>query len=112
ITGSDIDLISERIPAMKPGDVLGHELIGEIVETGSQVSTLKVGERVVVSPVLACGHCEPCRRRDFSCCDNSNPNHRPTEAAYGHVCAGILGHGNAFGGYGGGHAEYVRVPFA
>lgn len=111
VCGSDLHLISGYVPAMKPGDVLGHEFLGEIVETGRDVGTLSKGDRVVVSPILACGHCEHCRRAAFSCCDNTNPKPRLTGLAYGHGCAGILGYSHAFGGYAGSHAEYIRVPF-
>lgn len=111
VCGSDLHLIGGYVPAMKPGDVLGHEFLGEIVETGDDVTHLRIGDRVVVASILACGHCEHCRRQAFSCCDNSNPKPEMTEAAYGYGCAGILGYSHAFGGYSGSHAEYIRVPF-
>lgn len=111
VCGSDLHLIGGYVPAMKPGDILGHEFLGEIVETGSDVSTLQKGDRVIVSSILACGHCEHCRREDFSCCDNTNPKPQMTELAYGHGCAGILGYSHAFGGYAGSHADFIRVPF-
>ena len=111
VCGSDLHLIGGYVPAMKPGDILGHEFLGEIVETGRDVSTLRKGDRVVVASILACGHCEHCLRQAFSCCDNTNPKQQATELAYGHGCAGILGYSHAFGGYAGSHAEYIRVPF-
>jgi len=111
VCGSDLHLLGGYIPALKPGDVLGHEFIGEIVDTGRDVTTLSQGDRVVVVSILACGSCEHCLRQAFSCCDNTNPKPRVTELAYGHGCAGIIGYSHAFGGYAGSHAEYIRVPF-
>jgi threonine dehydrogenase-like Zn-dependent dehydrogenase len=111
VCGSDLHLIGGYVPAMKPGDILGHEFLGEVVETGSGVAGLAKGDRVIVVSILACGHCEHCRRQAFSCCDNSNPKPGLTELAYGYGCAGIIGYSHAFGGYSGSHAEYIRVPF-
>jgi len=112
VCGSDLHLISGYVPAMKPGDVLGHEFLGEIVEVGSEVRGLDRGDRVITVSILACGQCEPCRRKDYSCCDNSNPKPAFTEWLYGLPCAGIIGYSHAFGGYSGSHAEYIRVPYA
>lgn len=111
VCGSDLHLLGGYVPAMKPGDILGHEFLGEVVETGRDVATLKKGDRVVVIPILGCGQCEHCRRHAFSCCDNTNPAPEATELAYGYGCAGILGYSHAFGGYAGSHADYIRVPF-
>lgn len=111
VCGSDLHLIGGYVPSLKPGDVLGHEFIGEIVDTGKGVTTLAKGDRVVVIPILACGACEHCRRQAFSCCDNTNPKPQLTELAYGQACAGIIGYSHAFGGYAGSHAEYIRIPF-
>jgi len=111
VCGSDLHLIGGYVPAMKPGDILGHEFLGEIVDTGREVETLKKGDRVVVSSIMACGHCEHCLREAFSCCDNTNPKPQLTDLAYGFGCAGILGYSHAFGGYSGSHADYIRVPF-
>ena len=111
VCGSDLHLISGYVPALKPGDVLGHEFLGEIVDTGSAVTALQKGDRVVVVSILACGACEHCLRQAFSCCDNTNAKPHMTELAYGHACAGILGYSHAFGGYAGSHAEYIRVPY-
>ncbi|MCD6009475.1 zinc-binding dehydrogenase [Halomonas sp. IOP_31] len=97
---------------MKPGDVLGHEFLGEIVELGSAVTGLAKGDRVITVSIIGCGHCEPCQRQEFSCCDNSNPNPATTEALYGYPCGDIFGYSHAFGGYAGSRATYVRVPFA
>ncbi|MDW5377523.1 zinc-dependent alcohol dehydrogenase [Halomonas sp. HP20-15] len=112
VCGSDLHLLNGYVPTMKPGDILGHEFLGEIVEVGSAVSGLARGDRVITVSIIGCGHCEPCQRQEFSCCDNSNPNPATTEALYGYPCAGIFGYSHAFGGYAGSHATYVRVPFA
>ena len=112
VCGSDLHLLNGYVPTMKPGDVLGHEFLGEIVEVGSGVTGLSKGDRVITVSIIGCGHCEPCRRQEFSCCDNSNPNPATTEALYGYACGGIFGYSHAFGGYAGSHATYVRVPFA
>ena len=113
ICGSDLHLLDGFIPSMEKGDILGHEFMGEVVEVGKDVKKLKVGDRVVVPFNLACGVCDPCRRGLFSACDNSNPNHRMAEALYGGVSAsGLFGYSHLYGGYAGGQAQYVRVPFA
>jgi threonine dehydrogenase-like Zn-dependent dehydrogenase len=111
VCGSDLHLIGGYVPAMKPGDILGHEFLGDIVDVGADVKELKTGDRVIVASILACGHCEHCQRLSFSCCDNTNPKPQATELAYGYGCAGIIGYSHAFGGYAGSHAEYIRVPF-
>ncbi len=113
ICGSDLHLLDGRIPSMEKGDILGHEFMGEVVEVGSAVKKLSVGDRVVVPFNLACGVCDPCKRGFFSACDNSNPNHRMAEALYGSVSGGgLFGYSHIYGGYAGGQAQYVRVPFA
>jgi threonine dehydrogenase-like Zn-dependent dehydrogenase len=113
ICGSDLHLLDGRIPSMEKGDILGHEFMGEVVEVGPQVKKLKVGDRVVVPFNLACGACDPCKRGNYSACDNSNPNHRMAEALYGAVSGGgLFGYSHLYGGYAGGQAQYVRVPFA
>ncbi|MGS2617557.1 zinc-dependent alcohol dehydrogenase [Micromonospora sp. LZ34] len=111
VCGSDLHLINGYLPAMREGDVLGHEFMGEVVETGPGVRRLKVGDRVVVGSVVACGGCWYCRTEQYSLCDNSNPQPVFTEKLWGHSPAGILGYSHAAGGYAGSHAEYVRVPF-
>src|SRR5690606_34691785 len=113
ICGSDLHLYDGVIPGMKPGDILGHEFMGEVVETGSK-STLQVGQRVVVPFVIACGSCFFCQKQQFSACDNSNPveKQEPSEALYGHAMSGLFGYSHLTGGYAGGQAEYVRVPFS
>ncbi len=112
ICGSDLHLYNGFNPAMQPGDILGHEFMGEIVEVGSAVRTLKAGDRVVVPFPIACGSCLSCQRALFSVCENSNPNAGMAEELWGHSPAGIFGYSHLLGGYPGGQAEYVRVPYA
>jgi threonine dehydrogenase-like Zn-dependent dehydrogenase len=112
ICGSDLHLYDGYIPTMKPGDVLGHEFMGEVVEVGSEVKNLTIGDRVVVPFTISCGRCFFCERQLYSACDNTNPNAALAETAYGHGGAGIFGYSHMLGGYSGGQAEYVRVPFA
>ena len=112
ICGSDLHLYGGLIPTMKAGDVLGHEFMGEVVELGPGVSNLKIGDRVVVPFPIACGRCGYCREGLTSLCDNSNPNAEMAEALYGFSAAGLFGYSHLYGGYPGGQAEYVRVPFA
>nr|AKG47168.1 putative alcohol dehydrogenase [uncultured bacterium] len=112
ICGSDLHLYDGYIPTMRKGDVLGHEFMGEVVETGSGVSNLKRGDRVVVPFPIACGACAPCRRGLTSVCENSNPNAGMAEKVMGHSPSGIFGYSHMLGGFPGGQAEYVRVPFA
>lgn len=112
ICGSDLHLYDGFIPTMAPGDILGHEFMGEVVAVGPNVKTLSIGDRVVVPFPIACGHCSFCKSDLFALCDNSNPNAALTEAAYGHAPAGIFGYSHLMGGYAGGQAEYVRVPYA
>jgi threonine dehydrogenase-like Zn-dependent dehydrogenase len=112
ICGSDLHLYDGYIPTMKKGDILGHEFMGEVVEVGEQVQNLKTGDRVVVPFPIACGHCFFCEHDLWALCDNSNPNAALAEGMYGHTPAGIYGYSHLMGGYAGGQAEYVRVPFA
>jgi threonine dehydrogenase-like Zn-dependent dehydrogenase len=112
ICGSDLHLFDGYMPTMKSGDILGHEFMGEVVELGSAVSNLKKGDRVVVPFALACGSCFFCKKTLFSCCDNSNPNKKLAEEAMGHSPSGLFGYSHLLGGFSGGQAEYVRVPFA
>ncbi|MFU8851865.1 zinc-dependent alcohol dehydrogenase [Micromonospora sp. SL1-18] len=111
VCGSDLHLINGHLPAMREGDILGHEFMGEVVATGRDVRRIKVGDRVVVGAVVACGACWYCRTEQYSLCDNSNPQPVFTEKLWGHSPAGILGYSHAAGGYAGSHAEYMRVPF-
>jgi threonine dehydrogenase-like Zn-dependent dehydrogenase len=112
ICGSDLHLYDGYVPTMKKGDILGHEFMGEVVEVGERVKNLKPGDRVVVPFPIACGSCFFCQRGLWAACDNSNPNAALAEAFYGHSPAGIYGYSHLMGGYAGGQAEYVRVPFA
>jgi threonine dehydrogenase-like Zn-dependent dehydrogenase len=112
ICGSDLHILDGFIPAMKEGDVLGHEFMGEIVETGRDVKNLRVGDRVVVPFPIACGGCFFCAQGLWSLCDNTNPNAALAESLYGYSGAGLFGYSHLYGGYPGGQAEYVRVPFA
>lgn len=113
ICGSDLHLYDGYIPAMKKGDVLGHEFMGEVVEVGPR-STLQPGQRVVVPFTISCGACYHCAKQQFSACDNSNPadNQDMGREAYGQPMAGVFGYSHLTGGYSGGQAEYVRVPFS
>ena len=112
ICGSDLHLYDGCIPTMYRGDILGHEFMGEVVELGPGVQNLAVGDRVVVPFPIACGNCFFCERELFSLCENSNPNAPLAEKLWGHSPAGIFGYSHMLGGYAGGQAEYVRVPFA
>lgn len=115
ICGSDLHIYDSFIPSMLPGDILGHEFMGEVVEIGKAGSPdLKVGDRVVVPFNIACGNCRPCKTGQFSGCDNSNPADKAdlSEAAYGHGVSGIFGYSHMTGGYAGGQAELVRVPYS
>jgi threonine dehydrogenase-like Zn-dependent dehydrogenase len=112
ICGSDLHLYNGFIPSMEKGDILGHEFMGEVVDVGKSVKTLKVGDRVVVPFPIACGECAMCKRDLFSCCENSNPNAWMAEKLMGHSPAGVFGYSHMMGGYAGGQAEYARVPFA
>ena len=112
ICGSDLHLYNGFIPTMEKGDILGHEFMGEVVETGSEVKKLKVGDRVVVAFPISCGRCFFCRKELYSLCENSNPNAWMAEKMFGHSAAGIFGYSHLTGGFAGGQAEYARVPFA
>ncbi len=112
ICGSDLHLYDGYVPTMQKGDIMGHEFMGEVVETGAEVKNLKVGDRVVVPFPIACGNCFYCRRELWSLCDNTNPNAGMLEAVYGYSGAGLFGYSHLYGGYAGGQAEYARVPFA
>jgi threonine dehydrogenase-like Zn-dependent dehydrogenase len=111
ICGSDLHLLDGYQPTMKEGDILGHEPMGEVVEVGSAVKKLKRGDRVVVPFVIACGECFFCRKGLYSCCDTTNPNAKMAEKMMGHSPAGLFGFSHLVGGYAGGQAEYLRVPF-
>jgi threonine dehydrogenase-like Zn-dependent dehydrogenase len=112
ICGSDLHLYDGYVPTMMKGDILGHEFMGEVVEVGSGVKNLKPGDRVVVPFPIACGQCYFCKDGLWSLCDNSNPNAKLLEVMYGASGAALYGYSHLYGGYAGGQAEYVRVPFA
>ena len=112
ICGSDLHLYDGFIPECKRGDVLGHEFMGEVVALGKGVSNLRLGDRVVVPFPIACGACAPCRAGMTAICENSNPNAGLVEKIWGHSTSGMFGYSHLTGGYAGGQAEYVRVPFA
>jgi len=113
ICGSDLHLFHNFIPAMEPGDIMGHEMMGEVVEVGSEASgTLKKGDRIVVPFTINCGECDQCKRGNFSVCERTNRNKEMADKAFGHSPAGLFGYTHLTGGYPGGQAEYLRVPFA
>src|SRR3569833_135724 len=112
ICGSDLHIFDGVIPSMEKGDVLGHETMGEVVEVGSANKKLKVGDRVVIPFTIACGECFFCKRGFYSGCERSNPNKKKAEKLWGYSPAGLFGYSHLLGGYAGGQAEFVRVPFA
>jgi threonine dehydrogenase-like Zn-dependent dehydrogenase len=112
ICGSDLHIFDGLIPSMESGDVLGHETMGEVVEVGNDNTKLKVGDRVVVPFTIACGECFFCQRGFYSGCERSNPNKKKAEELWGHSPSGLFGYSHIVGGFPGGQAEYMRVPFA
>jgi threonine dehydrogenase-like Zn-dependent dehydrogenase len=112
ICGSDLHIYDGVIPSMQHGDILGHETMGEVVELGAENTKLKIGDRVVVPFTIACGECFFCKRGYFSGCERSNPNKQMAEKLWGHSPAGLFGYSHLLGGYPGGQAEYLRVPYA
>lgn len=112
ICGSDLHFYDGYIPSMMPGDIVGHEFMGEIVEVGPAVKNLKIGDRVIIPFPISCGNCFFCRKDLWSLCDNSNHQAHLIEPLYGLAPAALFGYSHFFGGYAGGQAEYVRVPFA
>jgi threonine dehydrogenase-like Zn-dependent dehydrogenase len=112
ICGSDLHLYGGFMPTMERGDVVGHEPMGEIVEVGREIRTLRPGDRVVVPFTLSCGSCFFCKKQMFSLCDTSNPNADMAREAMGQSPAGLLGYSHMLGGFPGGQAEYLRVPYA
>jgi threonine dehydrogenase-like Zn-dependent dehydrogenase len=111
ICGSDLHLYDGYIPTMESGDILGHEFMGEVVDVGREITSLKVGHRVVVPFTISCGRCFFCEKDLWSLRDNSNPSAWMAEKVYGYSDAGLFGYSHLYGGYSGGQAEYVRVPF-
>lgn len=113
ICGSDLHLFHNAIPAMLPGDIMGHEMMGEVVETGSGLNgSLTKGDRIVVPFTITCGQCEQCKRGNFSVCERSNRKKALADKVFGHATAGLFGYTHLTGGYPGGQAEFLRVPFA
>ncbi len=112
ICGSDLHLFDGFIPTMEQGDIMGHEFMGIVEEVGPSVKNLRRGDRVVVPFTIACGSCLFCKKKVWAACDNSNPNAHLMEAAYGYSGSGLFGYSHMMGGYAGGQAQYVRVPFA
>ena len=112
ICGSDLHLYDGFIPTLEPGDILGHEFMGIVVDVGRDVNRLRKGDKVVVPFTISCGHCFFCGKGLYSCCDNSNPNAWLAERIYGESPAGLFGYSHMLGGYAGGQAQYARVPFA
>jgi threonine dehydrogenase-like Zn-dependent dehydrogenase len=112
ICGSDLHFYDGFMPGMKRGDVVGHEFMGEVVEVGRENKALRVGDRVVIPFTIICGECDQCRRGNFSVCERTNRNKQLGDLLFGHATAGLFGYTHFTGGYAGGQAEYVRVPFA
>ena len=112
ICGSDLHLYDGFMPGMESGDIMGHEFMGEVVEVGAENQKLKVGDRVVVPFTIICGECDQCRRGFFSVCERTNRNKEMADKVFGHTTAGLFGYSHLTGGYPGGQAEYVRVPYA
>lgn len=112
ICGSDLHLYDGFMPGMQHGDIMGHEFMGEVMEVGSASKKLKVGDRVVVPFTIVCGECDQCRRGNFSVCERTNRNKDVADKVFGHTTAGLYGYTHLTGGYAGGQAEYVRVPYA
>ena len=112
ICGSDLHLYDGYMPTMEKGDVVGHEPMGEVIEVGKLVTKLKKGDRVVVPFTISCGKCFFCEKTLYSLCDTSNPNAEIARKAMGQSPAGLFGYSHMLGGFPGGQAEYLRVPFA
>ncbi len=111
ICGSDLHLYNGYIPTMEKGDIMGHETMGEVMEIGPMVKNIKVGDKIVVAFDIACGSCVHCKEYQFSACDNTNPNAVTADKLYEHSGSGLFGYSHLYGGYAGGQAEFLRVPF-
>jgi threonine dehydrogenase-like Zn-dependent dehydrogenase len=112
ICGSDLHLMDGQIPTMKSGDILGHETMGEVIEVGSAHTKFQKGDRVVVPFTISCGECRMCKMKNFSCCERTNPNAKMAAAQFGYTTAGLFGFSHLTGGFAGGQAQYLRVPYA
>ncbi len=112
ICGSDLHLLDGFMPTMQAGDVIGHEPMGEVVEVGKEVRNLQPGDRVVIPFTISCGKCWFCEKQMYSLCDTSNPNYEIARKAMGHSPAALFGYSHMLGGFAGGQAEYLRVPYA
>jgi threonine dehydrogenase-like Zn-dependent dehydrogenase len=113
ICGSDLHLFHNMVPGMKPGDIMGHEMMGEVVDVGEAArGKLAVGDRIVVPFTIICGDCDQCKRGNFSVCERTNRNKDIGDKVFGHTTAGLFGYTHLTGGYPGGQAEFLRVPFA
>ena len=112
VCGSDLHLIDGYMPAMREGDILGHEFMGEVVEVGPEVGKVRPGDRVVVGSFIGCGGCHYCQQEQWSLCDNTNPQPLVQEKLWGHAIGGVYGYTHTAGGFPGSHAELIRVPFA
>jgi threonine dehydrogenase-like Zn-dependent dehydrogenase len=112
ICGSDLHLMGGFVPNMKAGDIMGHETMGEVVETGKDVKKLKVGDKVVIPFTISCGECRMCKWGLYSCCERSNPAGKEEAKQIGYPTAGLFGYSHTYGGFSGGQAQYLRVPYA
>ena len=112
ICGSDLHLFDGFLPFMKPGDILGHEPMGIVEEVGPAVRRLKRGDRVVVPFTISCGACWFCQNSLNAACDTSNRNKELAQKMMGHAPAGLFGYSHLTGGFAGGQAQFLRVPFA
>ncbi|WP_419727820.1 zinc-dependent alcohol dehydrogenase [Lichenicola sp.] len=112
ICGSDLHLMGGFMPTMECGDILGHETMGEVVEVGRENTKLKVGDRIVVPFTICCGECRQCKWGNFSCCERTNPNGKMQAETFGYPLAGLFGFSHITGGFAGGQAEYLRVPYS
>ncbi len=113
ICGSDLHLFHGKVPGMKHGDILGHEFMGIVEETGPEVTAVARGDRVVVPFTISCGTCFFCERELFAACETTNPDRGAIINKKGiPPGAGMFGYTHLYGGYAGGQAEYVRVPKA
>lgn len=112
VCGSDLHIYHGHVQEMKKGDILGHEFAGKIVEVGSSVKNLRIGDRVVVPFTISCGECDTCSKGLYSLCTQTNPDKEKLDKVYGYHTAGLFGYSHMYGGYPGGQSQYVRVPFA